>query len=229
MAKSSSARTMSAASLLTSVPVIPIATPMSARRSAGASLTPSPVIATTARRAAPRLDDAQLLLRVHPRVDGDALDPGLERRVVEPVELGAGEGLAARFQDPDPAGDGDAGERVVAGDHDRRDPGAPARGDGGGRRRAGRIGHRDEPGEAQVRLGLLGDLRDGVQLAVGEGEHAVAVTRRIAGQSPRRQPGGGGQRGRAAGRWPRAPPWRRPRSGPRGGAAWSSGGGRRRT
>ena len=123
----------------------------------------------------PRLDDAQLLLRVHPRVDGDALDPGRERRVVEPVQLGAGEGLAARLQDPDPAGDRGAGERVVAGDHDRRDAGAPARGDGGGRRGAGRIGHRDEPGEAQVRLGLLGDLRDGVQLAVGEGEHAVAV------------------------------------------------------
>jgi hypothetical protein len=38
---------MSAASFVTSVPVIPIATPMSARLRAGASLTPSPVIATT--------------------------------------------------------------------------------------------------------------------------------------------------------------------------------------
>ena len=51
VAKSSSARTMSAASLDTSVPVMPIATPMSDRRRAGASLTPSPVIATTAPRA----------------------------------------------------------------------------------------------------------------------------------------------------------------------------------
>ncbi len=41
---------MSAASLLTSVPVIPIATPMSASFSAGASLTPSPVIETIAPR-----------------------------------------------------------------------------------------------------------------------------------------------------------------------------------
>ena len=49
--KSSSARIMSAASLLTSVPVMPMATPMSARRRAGASLTPSPVMATTAPRA----------------------------------------------------------------------------------------------------------------------------------------------------------------------------------
>ena len=47
VAKLSSVRIMSAASFVTSVPVIPIATPMSARFSAGASLTPSPVIATT--------------------------------------------------------------------------------------------------------------------------------------------------------------------------------------
>ena len=47
-AKLSSASTMSAACFETSVPVIPIATPMSAILRAGASLTPSPVIATTA-------------------------------------------------------------------------------------------------------------------------------------------------------------------------------------
>ena len=47
VAKLSSVRIMSAASFVTSVPVIPIATPISARLSAGASLTPSPVIATT--------------------------------------------------------------------------------------------------------------------------------------------------------------------------------------
>jgi hypothetical protein len=45
-AKLSSVRVMSAASLLTSVPVMPMATPMSAFLSAGASFTPSPVIAT---------------------------------------------------------------------------------------------------------------------------------------------------------------------------------------
>jgi hypothetical protein len=38
---------MTAASLDTSVPVIPMATPMSAALRAGASLTPSPVMATT--------------------------------------------------------------------------------------------------------------------------------------------------------------------------------------
>ena len=47
VAKLSSVRIITAASLETSVPVIPMATPMSADFRAGASLTPSPVIATT--------------------------------------------------------------------------------------------------------------------------------------------------------------------------------------
>ena len=47
LAKLSSVSVIAAASRATSVPDRPIATPMSARRSAGASLTPSPVIATT--------------------------------------------------------------------------------------------------------------------------------------------------------------------------------------
>ena len=47
VAKLSSAKTISEAPFETSVPVIPIATPISAVFSAGASLTPSPVIATT--------------------------------------------------------------------------------------------------------------------------------------------------------------------------------------
>ena len=45
-AKLSSVSTIVAASRATSLPLAPIAMPMSARRSAGASLTPSPVIAT---------------------------------------------------------------------------------------------------------------------------------------------------------------------------------------
>ena len=48
VAKLSSARTISAACLATSVPATPMATPMSAAFNAGASFTPSPVIATTA-------------------------------------------------------------------------------------------------------------------------------------------------------------------------------------
>jgi hypothetical protein len=45
--KSSSVRTTSAASRAASVPLRPMATPTSARRSAGVSLIPSPVTATT--------------------------------------------------------------------------------------------------------------------------------------------------------------------------------------
>mmetsp|Transcript_4629 Transcript_4629/g.13006 ORF Transcript_4629/g.13006 Transcript_4629/m.13006 type:complete len:207 (-) Transcript_4629:2782-3402(-) len=48
--KSSSASTMSAASLATSVPSFPMATPMSAALSAVASFTPSPVMATMSPR-----------------------------------------------------------------------------------------------------------------------------------------------------------------------------------
>ncbi|EDM50199.1 hypothetical protein EUBVEN_02850 [Eubacterium ventriosum ATCC 27560] len=47
VAKLSSANIIDEASFETSVPVIPIATPMSAFFSAGASFTPSPVIETT--------------------------------------------------------------------------------------------------------------------------------------------------------------------------------------
>ncbi len=47
VAKLSSVSTMSAASLATSVPSLPMATPMSACLRAGASFTPSPVMATT--------------------------------------------------------------------------------------------------------------------------------------------------------------------------------------
>ena len=46
VAKLSSVRIITAASLETSVPVMPMATPMSAFLSAGASFTPSPVMAT---------------------------------------------------------------------------------------------------------------------------------------------------------------------------------------
>ncbi len=54
-AKLSSVMTMSETSLVTSVPVMPMATPMSASLTAGASLTPSPVMAATS----PRLRQAR--------------------------------------------------------------------------------------------------------------------------------------------------------------------------
>ena len=60
--------TISDASLVTSVPVTPMAIPMSASRTAGASLTPSPVIATTAPLCAPGPDDTKFVFRRHSRV-----------------------------------------------------------------------------------------------------------------------------------------------------------------
>ncbi len=50
VAKLSSASTMSATFLVTSVPVMPMPTPMSAALMEGASLTPSPVMAMMAPR-----------------------------------------------------------------------------------------------------------------------------------------------------------------------------------
>lgn len=66
--KSSSTRIMSAASLHTSVPVWPMATPMSAAFRATASFTPSPVMATTS----PRFwrDCRETLMSGRRRVDG---------------------------------------------------------------------------------------------------------------------------------------------------------------
>ena len=76
VAKLSSVRIISAASLVTSVPVMPIATPMSAGVSAGASLTPSPVIATTLPCCLSRLDQAHLVLGGDPGDDADPVELG---------------------------------------------------------------------------------------------------------------------------------------------------------
>src|SRR5262249_31386137 len=111
VAKLSSDRIIRPAFLATSVPV-PMAIPMSAALMAGASLTPSPVMATTspfffsvsARRtffagASPPLDAAEA---AHPVGLGQGGD------------LGAEDGLAA---DADLLGDGRTGGDVVAGHH----------------------------------------------------------------------------------------------------------------
>ena len=96
---------MSAASLLTSVPVMPIATPMSARRSAGRVVDAVAGHRDDRAAAPPGVDDPQLLLGVRPRVDRDVGDDRVEGGVVELLELGAGQGPAAVAQDADPSGD----------------------------------------------------------------------------------------------------------------------------
>ena len=62
VAKLSSARIILAAPLATSVPVMPMAMPMSAAPIAGASFTPSPVMATMFFLALQDLDEPDLVL-----------------------------------------------------------------------------------------------------------------------------------------------------------------------
>ena len=87
-AKLSSVSTMSAVSRVTSVPLIPMAIPMSALFSAGASLTPSPVMPTTWPARLQRLHDPHLVLRGDPRKDrGVAPARPASARVVQGVDL----------------------------------------------------------------------------------------------------------------------------------------------
>ena len=96
VAKLSSARIMSAASLLTSVPVTPMATPMSADRSAGESFTPSPVIATMLPSSC-RASTRRSLCSGATRAYTDGLPgQGPQALVVEPLDVGARRGRASR-------------------------------------------------------------------------------------------------------------------------------------
>ena len=81
--KSSSSSTSAAASRATSVPRPPMAMPMSAALSAGASFTPSPVMATISPLALSAAHEAQLLLGAHPREDAACADVRPQRGVVQ--------------------------------------------------------------------------------------------------------------------------------------------------
>ena len=89
VAKLSSVRIITAASFETSVPVMPIATPMSAFLSAGASFTPSPVMATMWPLRLEDVDEVDLVLRRDAGDDADAVDLAAQRVVVHGGELGA--------------------------------------------------------------------------------------------------------------------------------------------
>ena len=125
VAKLSSVSTIVDASRATSVPERPIATPMSARRSAGASLTPSPVIATTWPSGAQRLGDPQLGLRggcgrrSARRALAQQLVAARARGIV--VELGAVDRAGRSPPMPDLPRDRRRGQPVVAGDDDDPD------------------------------------------------------------------------------------------------------------
>ncbi len=166
---------MSAASLLTSVPVTPIATPMSARRSAGASFTPSPVIETTAprrRQASTMRSFCSGLVRAYTATSATIAS---KRGVVELLELGAGQAASAVAQDTDPPGDGVGRQWVIARDHDWRDARRTARGDGRGRGLARRVCHPDDPQKAEAVLGVVEPGGDVVDRALRQREYAVSI------------------------------------------------------
>src|SRR5215213_950692 len=111
VAKLSSVRIIVAASLVTSVPVMPIATPMSALRRAGASLTPSPVIPTTSPRPC-SAHDADLVLGGDAGDHADVVEPAGEVGVVgHPVQRRARHRLS---RDTEVGGDGSGRDGVVA-------------------------------------------------------------------------------------------------------------------
>ena len=146
--KLSSVRIMTAASLATSVPVMPIAIPMSAFFSAGASLTPSPVMATI----------SPLRWSTSTR---RTLCSGLTRAITPTSPIAPSRLVVAhrpelrpaddRAVDAELAGDRRRGDRVIAGDHADPDPGGPGprdRSPGGGARRV------DDPDEGeQLQIG----------------------------------------------------------------------------
>ena len=173
VAKLSSVRIMSAASLVTSVPVMPIATPMSARFSAGASLTPSPVMATT----------LPWRLRVSTR---RTLSSGATRATTpissscrssssscSAANSAPGERAAL---DAELAGDGRGRRRVVAGDHADADARLLAERDRVPGLLAGRVDDPDEREQRQVlhlrRADRRRDRSGRVEVPRGDGEHA---------------------------------------------------------
>ena len=127
VAKSSSVSTIAAASRAASVPDRPIATPTSARRSAGASLTPSPVTATTSPCAWSSSTSA-------------SFDAGVARATMSVVG------------EPERVADRARGRRVVAGEHANGDAGVARLVDRRGGGRPQRVVKRDEP--EQLELGL---------------------------------------------------------------------------
>ena len=108
---------MSPASTATSVPA-PIAIPTSAVTSAGASLTPSPTIATRFPLRRKRLDDLRLAVGEHLRVDG--VDPELSRH-----RLGDRPGVAGEHRDLEPHRRGAAGPPPPTRASPRRRPRTP--------------------------------------------------------------------------------------------------------
>jgi hypothetical protein len=160
-AKLSSMRTSSAASLATSVPVRPIAMPMSACLSAGASLTPSPVIATISPSPRRTFASRSFLLGVDAREDDVALaQPATQLGIVHFGQLRTGDHVRLSPDQADPPRDRLAGAAAVAGDHDDADSRVPAAADRVRNLGTRRVDHADEAEELEVVLDRVGVVAD---------------------------------------------------------------------
>ena len=173
VAKLSSVRIITAASFDTSVPVMPMATPMSAFLRAGASFTPSPVIATMLlccwREWTRRILSSGATRATTP-ISGSCCG---ELLVGEGGELGAGEGAAP---DAELLADGGGGDRVVAGDHPDLDAGAVALGDGRLGLGAGRVDDADHRDDREV-VHHADQVAGRVELAGSKSRRATTITR----------------------------------------------------
>ena len=167
------------------LPRVPIATPMSAALSAGASLTPSPVTATTSSRSPERRTMASLCageVRAN-RMPGSA-DQGAQRLGRQPVQLFARDHLVDRQADP--PGDALAVSAAVAGDDDHADAGSPAQRHRLRHLGARRIPERDQAEQGEVALDRLVPGRP--PASPGDRRTATARSRsppRRAGRAPR--------------------------------------------
>jgi hypothetical protein len=148
---------------------MPIAIPMSADFSAGASLTPSPYGDDRPVRLQ-RVHDPQLVLGRHARVDGDVGHRRSQRVLVQRLELRSRQRERAGADDPQIAGDPERGPRMVSRDHHR----AHARRGRLGDRRpdlgSRRVDDPDQPEVDQLVLDPLVRSRVGGQRPIGHGQ-----------------------------------------------------------
>ena len=195
VAKLSSARIMSAAPFATSVPVMPIAMPILAFLSAGASFTPSPVIAQTSPcscrmrtisccRGLDAREQVRAAHRAQLRLGGQRHELLADERLAALAEVGLG-----RVEDADLLADRLGRHLVVARDDDDADARAAARDDRVEHLAARRVEHRREPAEHELALVSehLGGRAHRVEVAalvvVGEREHAQRLAREVSASS----------------------------------------------
>src|SRR6202011_4060553 len=177
VAKLSSERTRSAASRATSAPVRPMATPIAAASSAGASLTPSPVTATISPAPA-----AARTMR--------SLSSGLARATMQPSETHLASSWsvqtlawAAIRTGPDRPSNGVGSGRLVPGDHRHPHSGALQLSNGARDLWAQRVVEGHQTLECQLFLQPGGAARGRLdQGAGGDRQHPGAPRRQLPGR-----------------------------------------------